>query len=265
MDLNLAGRRALVLGGSRGIGLACALRLAREGCHVALHGRDVAALEAAAQVIAEQGGPMPQTLTAELADGQAVTELTECALAALGGLDILVVNTGHLPYGGFAVHDDEAWQQAFDLVVMSAVRVVRGCLPALRSASPTGGGAIVFIGSASTREPRLHLLSNAMRAAVAGLAKTLAQELASDGIRVNTVAPGYVASGRIAARLAQMAADGRTREEAEQAIAGGTLPLGRIGRADEIADLVALLASPRASYVTGATLTADGGAGRSLF
>lgn len=265
MDLNLAGRRALVLGSSRGIGLACARRLAREGCHVALHGRDVAALEAAAQVIALQGGPTPPTLTAELADGQAVTSLTERAVAALGGLDILVVNTGHLPYGGFTTHDDEAWQQAFNVVVMSAVRVVRSCLPALRSASPRGGGTIVFIGSASTREPRLHLLSNAMRAAVAGLAKTLAHELASDGIRVNTVAPGYVESGRIAARLTQMIADGRTRAEAEQAISGGGLPLGRIGRADEIADLVALLASPLASYVTGATLAADGGVGRSIF
>jgi 3-oxoacyl-[acyl-carrier protein] reductase len=264
MDLDLGGRRALIMGSSRGIGLACAQRLAREGCHVALHGRDMATLEAAARTIAAQGDPIPHTLVAELQDQQAAAALAERALVALGGLDILVVNTGHLPYGGFTAHDDQAWQGAFDLVVMSAVRVVRGCLPALRSASP-GGGAIVFVGSASTREPRLHLLSNAMRAAVAGLAKTLAQELAPEGIRVNTVAPGYVASGRIAARLAQMTADGRTIQQAEQAIAGGRLPLGRIGRAAEIADLVALLASPRASYVTGATLTADGGVGRSIF
>jgi 3-oxoacyl-[acyl-carrier protein] reductase len=265
MDLELRGRRALVMGSSRGIGLATARRLAREGCHVALHGRDAAALRAAAREIAAQGCPAPHALAAELQDPRAVAELAERAVAALGGLDILVVNTGHLPYGGFAAHDDQAWQEAFGLVVMSAVRVVRGCLPALRAASPSGCGAIVFIGSASTREPRLHLLSNTMRAAVAGLAKTLAQELAPDGIRVNTVAPGYVASGRVAARLAQMTTEGRTVQQAEQAIAGGPLPLGRIGHAAEIADLVALLASPRAGYVTGATLTADGGSGRSLF
>lgn len=264
MDLELTGRRALVLGSSRGIGLACAQRLAREGCQVALHGRDAAALEAARRAVAAEDGPAPHAFAAELGRPDAVTALAGQAIAALGGLEILVVNTGHLPYGAFAAHEDAAWRDAFDLVVMSAVHAVRASLPALRAA-PAGAAAIIFIGSASTREPRLHLLSNTMRAAVAGLAKTLAQELAPDGIRVNTVAPGYIATGRIASRLAQMTETGRTVAEAEQAIAGGPLPLGRLGRAAEIGDLVALLASPRGGYVTGATLTADGGLNRALF
>jgi 3-oxoacyl-[acyl-carrier protein] reductase len=264
MDLELAGHRALVMGSSRGIGLACAQRLAREGCRVVLHGRDAGALAQARRAVVAEGGPEPHAIAAELSDPDAVARMVSQAVAALGGLEILVVNTGHLPYGGFAAQDDPAWQNAFNLVVMSAVRAVRECLPALR-ATGRGAAAVVFIGSASTREPKLHLLSNAMRAAVAGLAKTLAQELAADGIRVNTVAPGYVATGRIASRLAQMTGEGRTLPEAERAIAGGPLPLGRLGCAAEVADLVALLASPRAGYVTGATLTADGGLGRALF
>jgi 3-oxoacyl-[acyl-carrier protein] reductase len=264
MDLELAGRRALIMGSSRGIGLATAQRLAREGCRIALHARDTATLEAARDAVASASGTSPHVGVAELADPDAVTAMTEAAIAALGGLEILVVNTGHLAYGGFATHEDATWRNAFDLVVMSAVRAVRASLPALRAA-PRGSAAIVFIGSASTREPKLHLLSNTMRAAVAGLAKTLAQELAPDGIRVNTVAPGFVDSGRIAARLQAAMAEGSSRAEAEQAIAGTLPPVGRIGRAEEIADLVALLASPRGGYVTGATLAADGGQGRAVF
>jgi hypothetical protein len=176
-------------------------------------------------------------------------------------LQLLVVNTGHLPYGGFAAHGDAAWREAFDLVAMSAVRAVRAALPALRP-SPHGSAAIVFIGSASTREPRLHLLSNTMRAAVAGLAKTLAQELSPDGIRVNTFAPGYVATGRIAARMAETG--DATEAEAFGRIAGTPPPLGRVGRGAEIADMAAMLASPRAGYATGTTVTVDGGLGRAL-
>ena len=264
MDLELAGRRALILGSSRGIGLAGARRLAQEGCHVALHGRDPEALDAASRTIAAETGSLPRSFTADLAEPDAVTALVERAIMALGGLDILVVNTGHLPYGAFSEQQDAAWRDAFDLVVMSGVRAVRAALPALR-ASPRGAAAIIFIGSATTREPKLHLLSNTMRAAVAGLAKKLAQELAPDGIRVNTLAPGYVATGRIAARLSRMTGDGISVAEAEQAIAGSALPLGRLGRAKEIGDLVAVLASPRSGYVTGTTLTADGGQGRALF
>jgi len=264
MDLELAGRRALILGSSRGIGLASARSLAREGCHVALHGRDPEALDAASRAIAAETGALPCSFTAELAEPDSVTTLVEQAIVALGGLDILVVNTGHLPYGAFSEQPDAAWRDAFDLVVMSGVRAVRSALPALR-ASPRGAAAIIFIGSATTREPKLHLLSNTMRAAVAGLAKTLAQELAPDGIRVNTLAPGYVATGRIAARVARMTDDGMGVAAAEQAVAGSALPLGRLGRAEEIGDLVAVLASPRGGYVTGTTLTADGGQGRALF
>jgi 3-oxoacyl-[acyl-carrier protein] reductase len=264
LDLELKGLRALLLGSSRGIGLACAQRLAAEGCDVALHGRDVAALEAARRSLARPGGPAVHGFAAELADPAAMAALVARALESLGGLEILVVNTGHLPYGGFAAHDDAAWQHAFDLVVMSAVRVVRAALPALRQARP-GRAAIVFIGSASTREPKLHLLSNALRAAVAGLAKTLAQELAVAGIRVNTVAPGYIASGRVARRMAEMEAAGMAHEEAARSVAGAALPLGRLGGVEEVADLVALLASRRGGYVNGATLAADGGLNRAVF
>jgi len=257
MDLGLHGMRALVACGSRGIGLACATRLAAEGCRVAVHGRDGAALASAARRLGALA------FAAELAEPEAVTEMAEAAIAALGGLDLLVVNTGHLPYGGFAAQDDDAWRHAFDLVVMSAVRLVRAALPALRRAEP-GCAAILFIGSASTKEPGGLLLSNAMRGAVAGLAKSLAAELAPDRIRVNTLAPGYVASGRIARRMEEMAGQGVAEAEAARRIAGA-LPLGRLGRAEEIGDLAALLLSPRAAYVTGATLAADGGMGRAVF
>lgn len=254
MDLGLHGLRALVAGGSHGIGRAIADRLAAEGSRVAVQGRDRAALAAFGAL----------GFACELAKPEEVTRMAEEAIAELGGLDLLVVNTGHLPYGGFGAQDDAAWRDAFDLVVMSAVRLVRAALPALRACAP-GTAAILFIGSASTKEPGGLLLSNAMRGAVAGLAKSLAAELAPAGIRVNTLAPGYVESGRIARRAAQMRAEGVEEAELRRRIAGGALPLGRLGRAGEMADVAALLLSPRAGYVTGATLAADGGMSRSVF
>lgn len=253
MDLGLHGLRALVAGGSRGIGRAIAERLLAEGSRVAVQGRDRAAL-------AEFGA---LGFACDLAEPEEVTRVANAAIAELGGLDLLVVNTGHLPYGGFAAQDDVAWRAAFGLVVMSAVRLVRAALPALRAAAP-GNAAILFIGSASTKEPGGLLLSNAMRGAVAGLAKSLAAELAPAGIRVNTLAPGYVESGRIARRAAAMRAEGVEEAEVLQRI-GGALPLGRLGRVEEMADVAALLLSPRAGYVTGATLAADGGMSRSVF
>lgn len=267
MDLELARKRALVLGSSRGLGLGVAERLAREGCRVVLHGREPAALAAAAERLAAAGTPAAGAIPADLTDGAAMEALVDAAVAALGGLDILVVNTGHLPYGGLFDLDDAQWMDAFQMVVMSAMRLVRRAVPALRATAAGGAdAAIVFIGSSTMREPKGHILSNVMRAAVAGLAKTIATPLAAQGIRVNTAAPGLFETGRVAARLAAMTGTGGVpREEAVRRITGAPIPLGRIGQAPDLADLVAFLASPRAAFITGTTLAADGGAARSIF
>ena len=177
-------------------------------------------------------------------------------LSALNAIDILVVNSGHIPYGGIDTLSDDDWYSAFDLLVMSAVRLVRAVIPSMRE---RGGGAIVFVGSSSVRNPPPHLLlSSVMRLGVAGLAKTLARSLAPENIRVNVVAPGYFETGRVRARIAENVRTGTSPEEARRTIAGDQ-PMGRLGNADELAELVLFLVGNRAPFLTGSHIPIDGG------
>src|SRR3954467_7271079 len=152
MDLGLCGKRALVTASSSGLGFAAASRLAPGGCSVVLHARGAKMLKAAAAAIERETGTAPSLLQADLAVAADVERLAEDALARLGGLDILIVNTGHMPYGTLDALSAAEWLLSFELVTMSAIRLVRRTLPALRQS----GGAIVFIGSASTKEPKSH-------------------------------------------------------------------------------------------------------------
>jgi len=263
MDLGLAGKVALVTAASEGLGFACAARLAKAGCQIAICGRRTDVLDLARERLVSAGAGEVLAMPTDLASAAAIEALVARVLDQFGRIDILVVNSGHIAYGGLEDLTDDQWREASDLLLMSAVRLARLCVPAMRA---NKGGDIVFLGSATTHEPPPHLLlSTVMRLGVAGLAKTLARALAPDNIRVNLVAPGYFDSGRVHARVEALKREkGLSQQDAEAEIAGG-LPVGRIGSPDELAELVAFVASRKAGFMTGTTIFIDGGGSRALF
>jgi len=251
MELEIDGRVALVMGASRGIGLAIAAALAREGARVAMASRSTERIEVAA---AEVGGGA-RAFVADATDLDRLAELPGEVEGALGPIDILITNAGGPPLGGALDHDLDEWETAYRSLVL-APRVLAGAVvPGMRE---RGWGRIVNVGSSSTREPIPGLnLSNSHRMAAVGFLKTLATEVASDGITVNTVATGRFATERLASNYGSM-------EKAEE-VAREQVPAGRLGRPEEYGDLVAFLCSERAAYVTGAVIPIDGGLLRSAF
>jgi 3-oxoacyl-[acyl-carrier protein] reductase len=254
-------RVALVCAASRGLGRASAEALARDGCRVAICSRGGAALHDAAASIKAAGGDVI-AIDADLRRAADVTRVVDETIGAFGGLDILVTNTGGPPSGPFVAIDEATWVDAIDSLLLSVVRLCRAAIPHLRA---RGGGRIINITSISVKQPIEGLvLSNALRAAVTALAKTLAVELAPDNILVNCVAPGYTRTDRVVDLAAQAAArEGTAPEEIERRIMAG-IPLGRMGQPDEFAAVVAFLASPAASYVSGVTIPVDGAWTRGL-
>jgi 3-oxoacyl-[acyl-carrier protein] reductase len=244
MDLGLGGRVALVMGASQGIGEGIAAALAREGARVAVTSRSLGRAEEAAATI--EGDVI--AFVADTTDLDRLAELPAEVEAKLGPLDILVTNTGGPPLGGALVHELDEWERAYRSLVL-APRVLAGAVvPGMQE---RGWGRIVNVGSTSTREPIPGLnLSNAHRMAAVGFLKTLAREVAGDGITVNTVATGRFATERIASNYGSM--------EAAEAAAQRDVPAGRLGDPGEYGDLVAFLCSERAAYVTGVTIPIDG-------
>jgi 3-oxoacyl-[acyl-carrier protein] reductase len=264
MNLGLAEKTALVTAASDGLGLACALRLAEAGCRVAICGRRPDALQRARELIEGRTGTPVHALPTDLTRSEQIDALIQEVHRRLGMIEVLVVNPGgHVPYGGLEELTEQQWYQAFDLILMGAVRLARLTVPLMRA---QGAGDIVFITSSTVREPAPHLLlSNALQAGVAGLAKTLSRSLAHANIRVNVVAPGYFDTGRVRRRIDEIVQrEGLPRESAALQVAG-EIPMGRIGSADELAELVTFLVSRRAAYLTGATVQIDGGDSRGLF
>ena len=262
MDLDLKGRPALVAAASKGLGKACAHSLAAEGASVAICGRDEGALEAARDEIAETTGATVVAVPADVSkEGDAIRFVREGS-QALGGCQILVTNAGGPPMAPFDDLGDEPFREALETLFFSSIRLAREALPSMREA---GYGRIVVISSIAVKQPIPNLmLSNSARAAVAGWAKSLADEVARDGITVNSIMPGRVWTDRVR-YLVERSAEGSGRSvDEERSAQEDLIPVGRFGKPEEVGDLVAFLSSPRAAYVTGTSILVDGGSFRGL-
>lgn len=262
MDLGLTDRVAMVAASSRGLGKACATELAREGAKTVLCSRNRERLTATAEEIRALTGAEVLPLRADLTDDAEIRHVADETLRRFGRIDILVTNNGGPPTGYFDEFADEAWLKAHQLTVLSAVRLIRAVLPAMRVQQ---WGRIINITSVSVKQPLDDLLlSNVYRPGVVGLAKTLSAQVAADGITINNVAPGYTRTDRVLELAESRAADeGKTVEEV-LAETTASYPMQRMGEPEELAALVAFLASERAGYITGTTIQVDGGYAKGL-
>jgi len=263
VDLGIRGRVALVGASGRGLGLATALRLAAEGCRVAICDLDSNVLDEAAEKVKAAGeGIEVRAYQIDLTDPKAIERVVASVREDLGPIGILINNSGGPPPGGFDAATDEKWYRAYDLTFMSAVRMTRAVLPDMKE---QGWGRIINFTSRAIREPIPNLmLSNAVRLAVAGMAKTLASEVAEFGITVNNLGPGPTTTDR-SIQLARAGAEKKgisVEEELEQK--AKDIPIGRLATPDEQAAVATFLASEPAGYITGVSLVVDGGAVRAL-
>ncbi|MGE5098668.1 MAG: SDR family oxidoreductase [Deltaproteobacteria bacterium] len=257
MDLGLRGKVALVAAASRGLGRATALELAKEGTKLVLCARGAADLEAARADIVNRTGVEVQAIVADVSDRTQLERVASEAMARFGQIDILMTNAGGPPAGLFEAHGWDAWERAVNLTLRSAVELTRAVLPGMRARK---WGRIINVTSIAAKQPVDNLiLSNSIRSAVTGFARTLANEVATDGVTVNNILPGYTRTERVE-QLAESTAkkeglapkDVVARFEKE-------IPMRRLGEPEEFAALAVFLASTRASYITGQSIAVDGG------
>jgi 3-oxoacyl-[acyl-carrier protein] reductase len=256
MDLGLRDRVALVAAGSKGLGRAIALELAAEGAQVVICARGKDAIDATVAEIIGTGG-RAYGFVADVSRSADVARLVESARTVCGPIDILVTNSGGPRSGTFDVLSPEDWDQATRVLLTSAVELTRAVVPDMRARR---WGRILNITSIAAKQPVDGLmLSNSLRAAVTAFARTLANEVAKDGITVNNLLPGYTRTDRVVDLAAQMAASSGTSPEAVAGRWEAQIPMGRLGEPREFAALAAFLASERASYITGQSIAVDGG------
>lgn len=262
MLMGLEGKVALVAGASKGLGRAVARGLAAEGCDLAICARSQEGLNQAEEELRGQYGRRVFRRAVDLAEKGAAQGFAAEAVEHYGRVDILVNNAGGPPAGGFDDFSEDDWLQSVKLTLLSAQAMTRAVLPGMRQA---GWGRIINMTSVSVKQPLPALiLSNSIRAAVVGWAKSLADEVAGQGITVNNILPGWIKTERVDQLL-----EHRSKESGisvDEALAGivANIPVGRIGRPEEFADLVVFLASDRTGYITGASYLIDGGLHRGL-
>jgi 3-oxoacyl-[acyl-carrier protein] reductase len=257
MDLGLKGKVAIVAASSRGLGRATAQALGDEGADIAITARHQEELDRAAREIAASSGRRVLPVVADLAVAGDIARLVQTVLDVYGRVDILVNNAGGPPPADARNVTEAEWHAAYELTLLSAVRLIQGVLPGMRE---RGWGRIINITSVSVKQPLPNLvLSNAIRAGVVGYAKTLANEVADEGITVNNVCPGYTLTNRVRALAEARAAAEGIEVHAALAAWESAIPARRLGRPEELAALVAFLSSEQAAYITGTTIQVDGG------
>ncbi len=248
MDLGLAGKKALIMASSKGLGKAVALELAREGAKVLICGRNEADLIKTKEEIEAHSSSKVHYVVGDVSTSSGRQNILSAAQNNLGVVDILVTNSGGPPFGSFESHNEEAWEQAYRLLLESTVGMINGVLPGMKEQQ---WGRIISITSQAVKQPVEGLvLSNSVRASVVGLMKTLANELGPFNITVNNVMPGYTQTERLESLMEKNPALHEVTKE---------IPLRRIGQPEEFAAAVTFLASQKASYITGVSLAVDGG------
>lgn len=263
MNLNLDGKVFFVAGSSRGLGLGVARALALEGAGVWMGSRSESDVRQAADRLETETGANTSAGPLDASDAGSIDAWISAGLERFGRVDGLLVNAGGPPAGAFDDFDDDAWSSAFELTLMSAVRMIRGVLPTMRDA---GKGSIAAVTSTSFKEPYDHLLlSNVMRSGVVSLVKSLSHDLAGEGIRVNNLVPGRMDTDRVVeldTRAASRKGIDLVHQRTEQE---NSLPMGRYGTTEEFGKVAAFILSDAASYVTGATILVDGGKTRTVW
>jgi 3-oxoacyl-[acyl-carrier protein] reductase len=257
MNLGLGDKVALVTAGSRGLGRAVALEMAREGARVAICARGMERMKETAEEILQASGSEVLPVAADVSKKDDIDRLVSAVVDHYGQVDVLVTNAGGPSPGRFLDLTPDDWEAATRLTLMSAVNLCYSVAPVMQA---SGGGSIVAVTSITAKQPLPGLmLSNSLRLAVTGLVKTLSDEWAQDGIRVNAVCPGWTRTERVDELLSDRAEKSSSSLEEEATKVATQIPLGRMGKPEELARVVAFLASPAASYVTGVSLLVDGG------
>ncbi|HRK89542.1 MAG TPA: SDR family oxidoreductase [Anaerolineales bacterium] len=257
MDLGLNEKIALVTGSSRGLGYATALQLVKEGCKVAINGRDETHVQRAVEKIQKETGAQVTGVVGDASLPNVPEKLIQETVDAFGGLDILITNTGGPKPGSIDSLDEAAWQIGVDLCLMAHVRLIKSALPHLRKSA---AASILTVTSVSVKQPIQNLLiSNSVRAATVGLTKSLALELGREGIRVNSILPGWTETERVSELMNARATANQTSAEEEAQRQAAEIPFGRMGQPEEFANAAVFLVSPAASYINGVMLQVDGG------
>ncbi len=257
MELFLNGKVALITGASQGLGYAAALVLSAEGCQVAINSRNLAKISKSAKVIQDETQQEVLPINGDVTNANDVIRIVQKTIEHFGKLDILIANAGGPPPGGFEKFDDDDWLKAFELTFLSQVRLIRAALPYLRK-SPAA--SVLTVTSYSVKQPIQNLiLSNSIRAATAGLTKSLALDMGKEGIRFNSILPGWTETERVSELMIARAKQNGTTVDDEIVNQMKEAPLGRMAQPEEFGKVAAFLVSPAASYVTGVLFPLDGG------